>query len=248
MARVTKEATVRREELLDVAFDLFLRTGFEGTSIEAITTTASVAKGTFYHYFDSKDDLLVQLVSRFGEELLGYLETQMLTVEGNALERFRTLMRLSAGWKIARYDMAINYVPFLYKTENYTFRHRLFDAWRQRTRPLVLALVSQGALEGTFAVAEPEATTDIILAMWFDVADRMWERALAAPDEEAFANVFMKGTDAIWEAQERVLGAPEGCLRAEIDMEVVKHGLIGMRQQIVAGASGGDIDVNGRHQ
>src|ERR1700687_1144963 len=96
MARITKDAAVRREELLDIALDLFLETGFEGTSIELITKTASVAKGTFYHYFESKDDLLAQLVARFGEDLLGYLETEMRGVEGSALDRFRCLMRLSA--------------------------------------------------------------------------------------------------------------------------------------------------------
>lgn len=73
MARVTKAPDVRREELLDVALKLCMSVGFDAMSVEQITATAGVAKGTFYHYFRSKDDLEAQLVRRFGESLLAHL-------------------------------------------------------------------------------------------------------------------------------------------------------------------------------
>ena len=75
MARVTKAPEVRREELLDVAFELCRSHGFEAMSVEQVTQSAGVAKGTFYHYFSSKDDLQVQLVRRLGEALFDHLST-----------------------------------------------------------------------------------------------------------------------------------------------------------------------------
>jgi AcrR family transcriptional regulator len=38
---------------------LFVKRGIDGTTIEAITDRAGVAKGTFFNYFSSKDEILV---------------------------------------------------------------------------------------------------------------------------------------------------------------------------------------------
>jgi AcrR family transcriptional regulator len=64
----TKPATVRREELMDAAQALFLDKGFDETSVEEIVRQADVAKGTFYFYFKTKDDVLQALRERFVEK------------------------------------------------------------------------------------------------------------------------------------------------------------------------------------
>lgn len=221
MARVTKDANVRRAELLDVAFELCVTEGFETASVERITNAAGVAKGTFYHYFGSKDDLLTQMVTRFGGELLDHLETSMLSVRGDALERLRMLMLLSSEWKLSRLDTALATVPVLYRAENVMFRLKLFSEWFERTRPLLLEIVEQGTREGTFDVADPVFTTDILLTLWFDYASRLWERALDAEDDEAFVDTMTRGADVIWTTQERVLGVPEGSLHVVFDRSVL---------------------------
>lgn len=51
-----------RAELLDAAAELFARDGFEATSVTAICTRAGLSKGTFYWSFESKDELLMELL------------------------------------------------------------------------------------------------------------------------------------------------------------------------------------------
>jgi AcrR family transcriptional regulator len=60
---------------MDAAQRLFLKRGVESTTIEQITTGAVVAKGTFYLYFSSKEDVLAALRGRFGQELLVRIKT-----------------------------------------------------------------------------------------------------------------------------------------------------------------------------
>jgi AcrR family transcriptional regulator len=55
---------------MDAALRLFLEQGVAATTIEQITVGASVAKGTFYLHFSSKDDVLAALRERFVQELL----------------------------------------------------------------------------------------------------------------------------------------------------------------------------------
>ncbi|MFT7018110.1 MAG: AcrR family transcriptional regulator [Cyclobacteriaceae bacterium] len=56
-----REQTV--EKIFDSALRLFGTLGYKSTGIAAIAKEAKVSKGLLYHYFISKEDLLVQLVN-----------------------------------------------------------------------------------------------------------------------------------------------------------------------------------------
>ncbi len=71
----TKPAEVRLDELMAAAEKLFLAKGVEATTISEIVEEAQVAKGTFYHYFATKADLLGGLQHRFIDAFDRRLET-----------------------------------------------------------------------------------------------------------------------------------------------------------------------------
>jgi len=66
----TKPPEERRDELMKAAQRVFLERGVGPATIEQITEGAGVAKGTFYLYFSSKEDILAGLRDRFGQDLL----------------------------------------------------------------------------------------------------------------------------------------------------------------------------------
>ena len=70
----TKPADVRLNELMNAAEALFLEQGVQATTINDIVKAADVAKGTFYHYFSSKNEILVALGNRYTENFLAHLE------------------------------------------------------------------------------------------------------------------------------------------------------------------------------
>ncbi len=53
---------LKKEEIAATAGKLFAEYGFKSVSMEQISTSASVAKGTLYLYFTDKEDLLTHLV------------------------------------------------------------------------------------------------------------------------------------------------------------------------------------------
>ncbi|WP_407604438.1 TetR/AcrR family transcriptional regulator, partial [Pseudomonas aeruginosa] len=63
----TKPAEVRLDELMAAAEKLFLAQGVEATTINEIVESAQVAKGTFYHYFSSKNEMLYALAVLYTE-------------------------------------------------------------------------------------------------------------------------------------------------------------------------------------
>src|ERR1700677_383746 len=71
----TKPPEERRDELMNAALRLFLKHGVGATTIEQITAGADVAKGTFYLYFSSKEDLRAALGERFAQKHLESIKT-----------------------------------------------------------------------------------------------------------------------------------------------------------------------------
>lgn len=57
-----KEYQVRRQEIIDAAYALFEELGFAQTKIIDITKRVGIAKGTFYHYFINKEEVLDVIV------------------------------------------------------------------------------------------------------------------------------------------------------------------------------------------
>lgn len=54
-----------KEAILEAALKIFLTNGYEGTSVRMILEEAQVVTGSFYHFFQSKEDLFEQAVERF---------------------------------------------------------------------------------------------------------------------------------------------------------------------------------------
>ena len=59
----------KKEKIIKVSEQLFLEKGFSNTSVEDITNTIGISKGSFYTYFDSKDALLEEIVKRTLERI-----------------------------------------------------------------------------------------------------------------------------------------------------------------------------------
>ncbi len=58
------EVSVKKKHILDTAIELFSKKGFDNTTIDAIAQALNIGKGTVYHYFESKEDLFIECISR----------------------------------------------------------------------------------------------------------------------------------------------------------------------------------------
>jgi AcrR family transcriptional regulator len=64
----------RRPEVLDAALELFLKTGYDGTSMQAVAEKAGVTKPVVYACFDSKDELFRALLRREERRILAEIQ------------------------------------------------------------------------------------------------------------------------------------------------------------------------------
>lgn len=60
--RIVKAKSERKKEILEAATKIFLKKGFEKTSMEDIIAATSLSKGGFYHYYSNTTDILHDLM------------------------------------------------------------------------------------------------------------------------------------------------------------------------------------------
>jgi AcrR family transcriptional regulator len=225
VARIVKDADVRREELLDTALALFLEHGFERTSVEQITMAVGVAKGTFYHYFATKQELLEQLVERFTDDLFVEAESALARIEGPAIERLRAFYLVSSQVKLGRKDETLMLTRPLFMPENQALLTRLIEGWIDRTRPLILCILEQGCAEKTMDAPNPEAMAEVWLSLWFDYGIRVSRQFFLAQDDPEEVERLIAAVNALELAEERLLGLPAGSL--DMNVEAALRAVLG---------------------
>ena len=69
-SRRTESEAVRREQILKAARKVLDEKGYENTTVSDIVKEADVAQGTFYLYFPSKKDVIIELGQQVMQELV----------------------------------------------------------------------------------------------------------------------------------------------------------------------------------
>ena len=90
LSMAKKNTRNTRGKIIDAAWQLFYRQGYDDTTVEEIIEASGTSRGSFYHYFQGKDALLSTLADVFDrkyEELMETLDPEQ--------DRFEQLMYLN---------------------------------------------------------------------------------------------------------------------------------------------------------
>lgn len=98
-----------RERILDAAFELFFAGTFHNVGVTEICKVAGVNKGTLYHFFLSKTDVLLAVLERYTEKVAADYET---VANGDAAPaaKLAGFFKL-AQWNSSRYNLENGFCP-----------------------------------------------------------------------------------------------------------------------------------------
>ena len=159
MVRITKDPEERKEEIMDTAQELFLRAGFEKTSVNEIIKKVGVAKGTFYYYFHSKDEILGAIVERFINNIEVEVTGIQQNFELNAQQKLQMILikLFYSGAGTEKLAQPID------SERNGKIHRSLEEKFIVKFKPLILKVVVQGIKEKIFNTCHPEEITEILL-------------------------------------------------------------------------------------
>lgn len=174
-----------RAQVMQAAIDCFVARGYHGTSMREIAQAGRVSVAGVYHYFDSKQALLVSISEYTMDRLLARLEAAAAQTLGlDAVEQFRTLVATLALFHIEERDLG-----FIGASERRSLepenRGRIF-ALRRRAQELLDEAAFAAAAAGEFTTSDVKfaarnvANMCTSLAQWFNPAGQLSPDAAAA--------------------------------------------------------------------
>jgi AcrR family transcriptional regulator len=91
--RWERRPDARPRELLEAALQVFARQGYRKTRLDDVAEAAGVTKGTIYHYFNTKEELLLGVIEHFQSLAFGRAEEALRDEELPASTRIARLVR-----------------------------------------------------------------------------------------------------------------------------------------------------------
>ena len=159
MVRIVKKAAERRLEILKTARHLFQTKEYEKTTMQDVMDHLSIAKGTIYHYFKSKEELLEAVVENIVDENIEQMQLVTSEMKGNALEKIRILIGLGS---VAANNNEV--LDHLHQLGNSGMHTKLLAVALIKQAPLYGGLIRQGCEEGIFHTDAPLECAEFILS------------------------------------------------------------------------------------
>jgi AcrR family transcriptional regulator len=203
---------VRRNEILDVAERLISTKGYEQMAIQDIVDELQIAKGTVYHYFDSKIAVLEALVERMGDRVEQLLLPIVHDQSAGALDKLLRYFAAIDHMKRAQQRLMLEFMRIWYDDENAIVHRKLYRASVKRFTPWLSQLIQQGVKEGVFTTTYPEQAARMIIALRNDLGTAIAELLLSEEDTASIVPRVTRIANATADALERVLGAEPGSL------------------------------------
>lgn len=201
MTRVVKQAGERRDEILDAAEHLLVTRGYTAMTTNDLLDAVGIARGTLYHHFASKEQVLDGLIRRHGDRVLARLHS----IIGSDLPAIPKLVACFGAMAPQDADQTA-LVTELERIPDAASFLKTLDDLVLRVAPVIAEVVVEGVSTGAFTTAYPLEMTRMLLAASAALIDNPSLRLSDTERATQFA--------ALLEASERLLGAPAGSLSA----------------------------------
>jgi TetR/AcrR family transcriptional regulator, cholesterol catabolism regulator len=188
-----EEQAKRRHEIFHQVVGVFLKKGFQETSMREIAEAAGLGKSTLYDYFKTKDDILVYFFEdQINDLTAAAQEIALKNITAN--ERLRQVMKVHLEFLQAKKSlvMKLSLEAQRLKLES----QKLLQTKRHAYQDLLCKLIEEGIQEGTFRKVDPLLATRMLLNTMSPVI--FTSRPTGSPQEmmEETMDIFLKGLQA----------------------------------------------------
>ena len=193
-----KKGEKRKQELLKIAYDMFLSRGYENTSVDDIIAKAQIAKGTYYYYFPSKEKMLEDVIEMMIESEAG-VAGQII---GSDMPVPQKIVAIITSVKPAESERPIQ--DALMRPENVLMHDKVRKKLIEVIVPLLSEVVKEGLKEGIFACDNIPERVRMLLVISNDTFN---DRVFTGRDIDVFIDMT-----------EKLLGAEKGTMSFIYDL------------------------------
>ncbi|SMP63370.1 TetR/AcrR family transcriptional regulator [Anoxynatronum buryatiense] len=197
MNRIVKNYEERRNEILDAAESLFYSKGFEACTVNDILKTVGIAKGTFYHYFPSKEAAMDGVIARNVDKIIDRVQATIEKAAGDPNEK---LMNAFLAMRVD--DPAAHHMlEDMHQPANALLHQKSLKQLIQSLSPILADVVQEGIDQKIWRCSHPLQCMQIFLAAALSLTDEGIFEMDA--DSQTLIMIALIGT------LEKMLGVPE---------------------------------------
>lgn len=192
------EANPKKQYILEIAKKFFTKYGYVKTSLDDIALEAGIAKGTIYYYFESKQELFMNILAAQAEEFVIEMKRQVMEKKGfeNKLRHFMLTPIRYFCKEMPIWLESLRSIPFSFQEDFEKFHVQL----RQKMQELLIDIVREGIAEGMISKEISEERLCEVLNDWFLLGNQSlmvadFEKLLkrVERDHETLVNIIMYG-------------------------------------------------------
>jgi AcrR family transcriptional regulator len=215
MPRVIKHPEIRRAEILDEAFRIFLERGYDNASLNDVISEAGLSKGMFYHHFQSKEALLLALFERASDETYEALRPIIDEPGTDPLRRLQRVLDRSAQVRLEQAEATRAVFAAFHKPESAHLYDGISRAWMERFKPVLVSIIDEGVEKGVFETFDPDGVAQMVLEHAIGTKDLITLGLEARSDDERVeaAKRLSRRLRLHALSLSRILGLPDGSLR-----------------------------------
>ncbi|QEL85569.1 TetR/AcrR family transcriptional regulator [Bacillus mycoides] len=157
MKRISKEPDIRRQELMDIGFELYMKNGMGGFSIKDVVSRAGVATGLFYYYFKSKEDFVDETLNSFIVKNMELIEEILISNERSVMQKMKD--SLDIFWTFIEKLAPYKNVSSFQTEQHFQLEQKLFT----RIQPLIRQVIEEGVKTGVFYTDNSSLASGFIL-------------------------------------------------------------------------------------
>jgi len=165
--RIVKKPDESKADIIKAATYLFQTTKYDKITIQNIMDRLGIAKGTVYHYFKSKADLLEAVSENIVDSTTHLTKSLIEQTKGSSLKKMQIL--IEAG-NVSNEHSTI--LETLHRPENTVIHLRILALALKKQAPLYADLIQQGCNEGIFKTNHPLECAEFIIAATQFLTDR----------------------------------------------------------------------------
>ena len=158
MTRIVKDPVERRNEIMNKASELFLSKGYDKTSVNSIVEELEIAKGTFYHYFKSKEEILCEIIEESVEKYSNGIKKDLKGISGAGSKMQFILRKL-----LLPNDSSDQFIAGIEDDENAKMHQILEKKFYIKFHPILVDIINEGIKEGIFDIIHPVEITEMLL-------------------------------------------------------------------------------------
>lgn len=154
-----KKFTKKENEILDVAEKIFGMKGYEKATINNILDEVGIAKGTFYYYFESKEEVLNSVVQRVTETITARAQEIAKNTEFSPIEK---VIKIILALRVESEETDA-FKDILHKPENALTHQKSLIEMVTNITPILEEVVLEGMNQGIFNSEYPRQYIQIFL-------------------------------------------------------------------------------------